>query len=125
MSQNKSLTIILVLLGLAIGIIVKQSFKVQDLKSHLDSRNIDLKRKDKQLRLKGDSIRLMETKNADLDSLWSGIVKDQLAALEQERAKTAQMRIKYEKLQHTPAVHYSQHDLDSIVLAIITRRRQH
>jgi len=124
MNQNKVITL-LIAIALIFGVvIVVQSLKVNNLRGDLEIRAIDLRKKDKQLELKGDSIKSLVAENARLDTLWSDIVKDQLKALEQERAKTNQMIIKYERLKNTPAIRYNEHELDSVISAII-KRRQH
>lgn len=124
MNPNKKFTLAVTLLVICIAVIVRQSFKVQNLNHQLERTVRDLRKKDKQLELKGDSIKIMVRKNADLDTLWSGIVKDQLKAIEQERLKTKQATVRYEKLKNSPAVHYPEHELDSVISSII-KRRQH
>jgi ABC-type phosphate transport system auxiliary subunit len=119
MSQNKIVTIMVALLVLAAAIIIRQSFKVQNLNHQLERTVRDLKKKDKQLELKGDSLKVVIKKNAELDTLWSGIVRDQLAALEQERKKVSDITKKYEKAKNRPIPNWTNHQLDSLLSVII------
>jgi len=119
MNQNKKFTLAVALLVICIAVIVRQSLKVQNLNHQLERTVRDLKKKDKQLELKGDSLKVVIKKNAELDTLWSGIVKDQLAALEQERKKVSNLTKKYEKAKNRPNVIWSNHQLDSLLSVII------
>jgi len=119
MTSNRAIAILLGALLLCIVVIAKKSFQVNNLKGDIEIRKIDLKKKDKQLRLKGDSIKLLEVKNAQLDSLWSGVVKDQLKAIIQEREKVKIANAKYESLKNRPVPHWTSTDLDSILSSVI------
>jgi len=119
MNRNKLNTSLIALaLVLAVAFIV-QSLKVNNLRSDLEIRKIDLKKKDKQLRMHIDSARLVVKQLAQRDSFWSDVVQDQLNLLIIEREKTRKISIRYEKLKNTPAPKWSNAQLDSLLESII------
>lgn len=106
-------------MAVCMAIILIQSFKVQNLREDLQIRNIDIKKKNKQLEIYKDSLRVVKQKNVELDSLWSGIVKDQLNALIQERNKVSNITKKYEIAKNTPPPKWTNAQLDSLLESII------
>lgn len=119
MNQNKSFTLVLLLLVICIAVIVRQSMRVQNLKGDLEIRNIDFKKKNKQLELTKDSLRVLKKESIERDSLWSGIVKDQLNALVQERKKVSYITKRYEIIKNSPPPAWDNKQLDSLLFAII------
>jgi predicted Holliday junction resolvase-like endonuclease len=119
MSQNKVQTLFVFLLIVAAAIIVKQSLTTRNLREDLEIRNIDFKRKDKQLRLHIDSLQVVKKKLAAQDEFWSKQVKEQLDLLVIERAKTDKYRKKYEVIKNTPTPNWNSTELDSLLESVL------
>lgn len=119
MSQNKVISIGLASIIILLIAVVVQTFKVNNLRGELDIRKIDLKKKDKYLEITIDSLRMATTKLADHDSIWSAVVKNQRDTLVIERAKTKQLRIRYEKVKNAPVPHWNDSQLDSLLESIL------
>ena len=119
MTSNKSIALLLACILIGLVFFTVQTIKINNLRADLEIRKIDLKKKDKQLRMHIDSSRLVVKQLAQRDSFWSGVVKDQLNLLIAEREKTRIISIRYAKLKNTPAPAWSNKQLDSLLFTII------
>ncbi len=120
MNQNKLFTILIAVVVVAIGAVVVLSLRVNNLRSDLEIRTVDLKKKNKQLELHQDSLRKARVVIATQDSVWSKHLKEQYDLLVVERNKVNYYKKRYEGIKNTPVPAWSDHELDSL-LAIIIR----
>ena len=119
MSPNKILTIAAALLIVAIGAVIVLSLRVNNLRSDLEIRTIDLKKKNKQIELHQDSLRKERLVNANKDSVWSKHIKEQYELLVIERKKVNYYKGKYENEKNTPPPAWTNRELDSLLTIII------
>lgn len=118
MNLNKLATIVALLLFLCVVVIVKQAITQNNLRAELQIRNIDLKKKNKQLELHQDSLKRARIFITHQDSVWSRQVKEQYELLVIERNKVNHYKTKYENFKNAPVPSYTNSQLDSLLSAI-------